>query len=164
MALAVMPRFDGRLGDTLTALGLVDPVALFRQIASQVEEKLLDLFLWRAGKATFYRGVARPPSGFPLGLDPWRILIDGVARRIAAGIEPDLIALRLESLVETVRPAPRGLAGAPLPPGLRRALERGLRPGPLAEIFDDGGRDVPRAVRDATLLFGLGAIRWVKPG
>jgi serine/threonine protein kinase len=162
MALAVMPRFDGRLGDTLTALGLVEPVALFRQIASQVEEKLLDLFLWKSGRATFYRGVARPPSGFPLGLDPWRILIDGVARRIHAGLEPDGISLRMEAPVETVRPAPRGLAGAPLPPGLRRALDRGLRPTPLAQIFDDGGRDVQRAVRDATLLFGLGAIRWSK--
>jgi serine/threonine protein kinase len=160
MALAVMPRFDGRLGDTLAALGLVEPVALFRQIASQVEEKLLDLFLWQAGRATFYRGVARPPSGFPLGLDPWRILTDGVARRIAAGLEPEMLALRMEAPVETVRPAPRGLAGAPLPPGLRRALDRGLRSTPLAQIFDDAGRDVERAVRDATLLFGLGAIRW----
>lgn len=162
MALAVMPRFDGRLGDTLTALGLVEPVALFRQIASQVEEKLLGLFLWTSGRATFYRGVARPPSGFPLGLDPWRILIDGVARRIAAGLDHDSIVLRLDSLVETVRPAPRGLAGAPLPPGLRRALDRGLRPTPLAQIFDDGGRDGQRAIRDAALLFGLGAIRWAK--
>lgn len=160
MALAVMPRFEGRLGDTLTALGLVEPVTLFRQIASQVEEKLLDLFLWKSGRATFYRGVARPPSGFPLGLDPWRILYDGVARRIAAGLDTEEIAFRLESAVETVRPAPRGLAGAPLPPGLRRALDRGLRPTPLVELFDDRGRDVERAVRDAALLFGLGAIRW----
>lgn len=164
MALAVMPRFDGRLGDTLTALGLVEPVHLFRQIATQVEEKLLDLFLWTAGRATFYRGLARPPSGFPLGLDAWRILNDGVARRIAAGIDPERVAERLDALVETARPAPRGLAAAPLPPGLRRALERGLRPTPLRQLLDDRGRDPARAVRDATLLLGLGAIRWSDAG
>jgi serine/threonine protein kinase len=163
MALAVMPRFEGRLGDTLTALGLVEPVHLFRQIASQVEEKLLDLFSWTSGRATFYRGLARPPSGFPLGLDAWRILVDGVARRIAAGIDREGIAGRLGDLVETARPAPRGLASAPLPPGLRRALERGLRPTPLAQLLDDRGRDEARAVRDATLLLGLGALRWSDP-
>ena len=163
MALAVMPRFEGRLGDTLTALGLVEPVHLFRQIASQVEEKLLDLFLWTSGRATFYRGLARPPSGFPLGLDAWRILGDGVARRIAAGIDPERVATRLTDLVETTRPAPRGLASAPLPPGLRRALDRGLRASSLAQILDDRGRDEARAQRDGTLLLGLGAVRWVDP-
>lgn len=163
MALAVMPRFDGRLGDTLTALGLVEPVHLFRQIASQVEEKLLDLFLWTSGRATFYRGLARPPSGFPLGLDAWRILVDGVARRLAAGIDGEDVARRLGDLVESTRPAPRGLASAPLPPGLRRALDRAVRPTPLAQILDDRGRDETRAVRDATLLLGLGAIRWSRP-
>ncbi len=161
MALAVMPRFEGRLGDTLTALGLVEPVLLFRQIASQVEEKLLDLFGWTSGQATFYRGVARPTSGFPLGLDAWRILVDGTARRVAAGIDPERVAARLSSQVESVRPSPRGLAAAPLGPGLRRAVERALRPMPLAHVFDDRGRDEARAVRDATLLLGLGAIRWV---
>ena len=164
MALAVMPRFDGRLGDTLTALGLVEPVTLFRQIASQVEEKLLDLFLWTSGRATFYRGLARPPSGFPLGLDAWRILLDGVARRVAAGIDRERVAGRMAELVETTRPAPRGLASAPLPPGMRRALDRALRPTPLAHILDDRGRDEARAVRDATLMLGIGAIRWVLPG
>lgn len=163
MALAVMPRFDGRLGDTLTALGLVEPVHLFRQIASQVEEKLLELFLWTSGRATFYRGLARPPSGFPLALDAWRILVDGVARRIAAGIDRESVERRLQDLVETSRPAPRGLASAPLPPGLRRALERGLRPTPILQLLDDRGRDEGRAQRDATLLLGLGAIRWIDP-
>jgi serine/threonine-protein kinase len=161
MALAVMPRFDGRLGDTLTALGLVEPVTLFRQIASQVEEKLLELFLWTSGRASFYRGVERPQSGFPLGLDAWRILVDGIARRSAAGIDLDVVPGRLGDLVEATRPAPRGLAGAPLPPGLRRALDRALRPTPLGQIFDDRGRDEARAVRDGTLLLALGAIHWV---
>ncbi|NOQ85141.1 MAG: protein kinase, partial [Myxococcales bacterium] len=87
MALAVMPRFEGKLGDTLVALGLVEPLELFQHIAEQVREKLLDLFTWASGTATFYEGVDPPSSGFPLSLDAWEILDHGLQRRIAAGFE-----------------------------------------------------------------------------
>jgi serine/threonine-protein kinase len=87
MALALMPRFEGRLGETLVALGLVDAVLLFRCITDQVREKLLDLFVWTQGHAALYRGVERPERAFPLRLDPWDILWNGAVRRIAAGLE-----------------------------------------------------------------------------
>ncbi|MBC7171797.1 MAG: hypothetical protein H5U40_05200, partial [Polyangiaceae bacterium] len=74
MALAVMPRFEGRIGDTLVALGLLDPVLLFQHIEAQGRQKLLDLFLWQDGMASFYRGAPIPPSNFPLGIDPWALL------------------------------------------------------------------------------------------
>jgi hypothetical protein len=53
MALAVLPKFDGRLGDTLSALGLIEPVELLRHIGEQVREKLLSIFLWTSGTARF---------------------------------------------------------------------------------------------------------------
>ncbi len=158
MALAVMPRFEGRLGDTLTALGLVEPVHLFRQIGQQVQEKLLELFTWTSGRGTFFRGVARPPSGFPLGLDPWRVIEEGLDRRIAAGIEPDPAPL----LLTTKRPAPRGLAGAPLSGFSRLALDRavrGIRFPALASLASEPAvRDPRRARREVALLLALGAL------
>ena len=158
MALAVMPRFEGRLGDTLTALGLVEPVHLFRQIASQVQEKLLELFTWPYGRGSFFRGVARPPSGFPLGLDPWRVLEEGIDRRIASGLEPEIVSLELH----TRRPAPRGLASAPLSAFARGVLDRATRPASFSTLAalapDSGKRDPRRARREIALLVALGAL------
>ena len=159
MALAVMPRFDGRLGDTLTALGLVEPVHLFRQIASQVQEKLLELFTWTHGRGSFFRGVARPPSGFPLGLDPWRLLEEGIDRRLAARVEPELDDV---TLLQSKRPAPRGLAAAPLSAFARQVLDRATRPttyAALAALASEGTRRDPRRPRrEISLLLAIGAL------
>lgn len=158
MALAVMPRFEGRLGDTLTALGLVDPVHLFRQIAAQVQEKLLELFGWQSGRATLWRGVARPQSGFPLGLDPWRILADGVDRQLAQGLGDPV----LERGDERVIAAPAALAGASLPPGARTALDRAARPVEVrrlaAQLADPSGRDPRAGRREIALLLAIGGL------
>jgi serine/threonine-protein kinase len=162
MALAVMPRFEGRLGDTLTALGLVDPLQLFRYIAMQVQEKLLDLFAWNAGYATFWRGVSPPHSGFPLGLDPWRILIEGVDRHLAHRVD-DPLATRGNAVVVAVRPPPSGLEEAMLPPSLRRILDAAEEPVRVSELVSLGegyGRDPRAGRREIVLLLGIGALRW----
>ena len=163
MALAVMPRFEGRLGDTLTALGLVEPVQLFREIGLQVQEKLLELFGWRIGKAEFFRGVPQPQSAFPLGLDAWRMLSRGVERRIAAGLEKDLLEGRKGLFVSPARPAPRGLAHAELGPLLRGTLELAERTPQLGDLLhalrDPTGRDVLRGQREVALLVGIGALQ-----
>ena len=119
MALAVLPRFEGRLGDTLTALGLVEPVSLFRHIAAQVREKLLDLFAWTGGRVTLWRGADVPESAFPLGLDGWAILEEGLARRLAQGLES--LPSSPAALLERVRPAPTTVEPTRLPsrPGVK---------------------------------------------
>ncbi len=162
LALAVMPRFEGRLGETLVALGLVDPVQLVREIGAQVEERVLELFEWTSGRAEFYRGVPRPSEGFPLGIDPWRLLRRGIERRLALGLEADLVEGRLGQFMRAARPAPRGLDEAHLDETMRRALERarsGVLFGDLVATLDDPtGRDPQRGVREAVLLVRLGAL------
>lgn len=162
MALAVMPRFEGRLGDTLAALGLVEPVQLFREIGLQVQAKLLELFTWSSGKAEFFRGVPRPKSAFPLGLDAWRMISAGVERRIGEGLEDDLLEGRLGLFLGATRPAPRGLAHADLPALLRVALTRAEAQPQLGELLhelaDRSGKDPLRGKREVALLVGLGAL------
>lgn len=162
MALAVMPRFEGRLGDTLTALGLVESVYLFRQIAAQVLEKLLDLFLWTSGSAQFFRGVAPPPSGFPLGLDPVRVLAQGIERRLSAGLELDGLSRGRDARLVPVRPAPTGLRQTTLPVMTRRCLDRIDRPRLVREVLDElrdpSGRDVHAGPREVGILLAIGAI------
>jgi serine/threonine protein kinase len=157
MALAVLPRFEGRLGDTLTALGLVEPVSLFRHIAAQVREKLLDLFGWTGGRATLWRGADVPESAFPLGLDGWAILEEGLARRLAQGLEslsapPDAALVRVD-------PAPPTVDPTRLPEGARALYDGLTGPRPidaLPRAPGDPSRDVHVA---ALLLVRLGLAR-----
>lgn len=165
MALAVMPRFEGRLGDTLAALGLVEPVHLFQHIAGQVREKLLDLFTWTAGSASFYRGVAPPSSAFPLGLDPWAILNEGIRRRFAQGLEDHRFEGRQRARLARATPFPREIARAQLPPDLKQLLDALQTPRTLAEIgeliADPRGRDKEKPFRVVILLLHLNAVRWI---
>ena len=84
IALAVMPRHGGRIGDSLVALGLVSPIDLYRHIAAQVRDKLLDLFTWRDGTAALYGEMAAPDASFPIDLDPFSLLEQGVLAGVAA--------------------------------------------------------------------------------
>jgi serine/threonine-protein kinase len=166
MALAVMPRFEGKLGDTLVALGLVEPLELFRHIGEQVREKLLDLFTWPSGTATFYEGVDPPSSGFPLKLDAWEILDQGLQRRIAAGFESELILERGQSQVVQAERIDTAVATAALPDDLRAALRLCKSPRTIEEIAQfvtqqPGDVDPQRGYRVAALLLSLGAVHWV---
>lgn len=160
MALAVLPRFEGRLGDTLTALGLVEPVELFQHIAAQVREKLLELFLWTDGVASFQEGVPPPQRYFPLGLDPWRIVSEGIQRRIEAGLEQGTFSAHMLGVVgRTPVDAPHNL-----PNEVRHLLERTRRPALLQEVVDfledPAEADVHRPYRVIRLALALDLIRF----
>ena len=162
MALAVMPRFEGKLGDTLAALGLVEPVHLFQHIGNQVREKLLDLFTWESGQAELYLEVPPPDISFPLGLDPWSILEDGIGRRIEHGLEETRFDGRDDATLQQVMEVPREVNRAQLPTNVRRLLATLHRPTPLREL-DEAFADpkVPdRARRIIVLLMHFGAIEW----
>ncbi len=162
MALAVMPRFEGRLGDTFVALGLVEPVHLFRHIANQVRDKLIDLFLWKRGLAAFYPGVPAPPSGFPLGLRPWQILDEGIRQRFEAGLEDERFRARMtDGLVRAPFP-PHLLESSGLPYPARQLIESLSTPRPLLDIIEEFEKpgDANRGYRLILLLLHLGAVRW----
>jgi serine/threonine-protein kinase len=77
-ALTQLPRFSGKLGDTLVGLGLMKPLDVFRLLSDQVRERVMDIFGWVQGSVAFWRGVRNPQEAFPLGLDPFEILGAGV--------------------------------------------------------------------------------------
>ncbi|MBX3189694.1 MAG: hypothetical protein KF819_21900, partial [Labilithrix sp.] len=78
LALAVLPRYSGRMGDTLISMGLVGPVDIFRAIREQGRDRVADLFLWRGGEATFYRGHTAPHVEFPLDLELPTLMLAGL--------------------------------------------------------------------------------------
>lgn len=161
MALAVMPRFEGKLGDTLVALGLVEPVHLFQHIAAQVEEKLLETALWSSGLFSFYPGATAPGERFPLASSPWEVLLESTRRRLLHGLDSqDHGDPRGDQRWVLARVLPRALATSALPGPVSLALtllRQPLRARDLIAAIDDpDGRDVARGLRVLTLLAHLG--------
>jgi serine/threonine-protein kinase len=77
-ALAVLPRYGGRMGDTLIALGLVGSLDIFRAIRDQGRDRLIGLFRWHTGRLSFYKGQTAPRVDFPLDLDVSPLVLTGV--------------------------------------------------------------------------------------
>jgi serine/threonine-protein kinase len=78
MALAMLPRFGGRLGDALVGLGVLRPVELFRAIHEQTQARYLEVFSWTAGEMAFLRGARSQEETFPLSVDPFELVARGI--------------------------------------------------------------------------------------
>ena len=78
-ALAVLPRFNGHLGEALTGLGLLEPVEMFQAIQSQGRDKIVDVFSWNDGELSFYADGLPGKVQFPLDLAVGPILEAGVS-------------------------------------------------------------------------------------
>jgi serine/threonine-protein kinase len=87
LALSMLPHYNGKLGDTLVALGMLRPLDVFRLLSEQVRDRVIDVFAWTEGTFAFYRGVSNRQESFPLGLDTFEILGAGVISMPAALLE-----------------------------------------------------------------------------
>jgi serine/threonine-protein kinase len=95
LALSMLPHYNGKLGDTLVALGLLRPLDVFRLLSQQVRDRVIDVFKWTEGTFAFYRGVTNRQENFPLGLDTFEILGAGVV-----SLAPDLLEQRFAPLFD----------------------------------------------------------------
>ncbi|MEO8840939.1 MAG: protein kinase [Kofleriaceae bacterium] len=129
MALAMMPHYGGKLGDTLVGLGLLKPLEVFRHLTRQVRTKIIDVCTWNKGGFAWYAGRENPREAFPLDFNAFEILGAG--------------AMALSDEVTDTWVAKHG--------GLRLRASRTRRVGPerfevkgLVELFDtlDGKRTV----------------------
>ena len=94
MALALLPKHGGRLGDALVGLGILRPVELFRAISDQVRGRLMESFRWRRGEWAFVRGARSHEETFPMGLDPYELIRDAASEAHLEEIESVLDPLR----------------------------------------------------------------------
>ena len=108
MALAILPRFRGKLGDTLVGLNLLRPLEVFRYLTRQVREKMIEVFSWEDGTFRYVRGNLNSRESFPLGLDAFEIIGAGVAGLPLARVRGalDLIADRRPLKRDIARPTP----------------------------------------------------------
>jgi serine/threonine-protein kinase len=125
LALSMLPHYNGKLGDTLVALGMLRPLDVFRLLSEQVRDRMIDVFGWTEGTFAFYRGVANQQESFPLGLDTFEILGAGVVSMGAAFLEG-----RFEPLAD-LRPIATG-RGRVIP----EAFKIGPTPREVLEMLD----------------------------
>lgn len=140
-ALAVLPRYGGRMGDTLASLGLMTSLDVFRAIRDQGRDRLIDLFQWASGTLTFYRDQTAPHVEFPLELELPALVLAGVEAASPGGAP--LVAWR-EHLDDIVGPAPvrrPRLFATAWPPTVRRVLDLAQRPRPVRDILAAASRD-----------------------
>ncbi|HTJ44763.1 MAG TPA: serine/threonine-protein kinase [Kofleriaceae bacterium] len=87
MALAMMPHYGGKLGDTLVGLGLLRPLEVFRQLTRQVRAKLIDVCSWTKGSFAWYAGRQNTREAFPLDLNAFEVLGAGAMAMPAALVD-----------------------------------------------------------------------------
>ncbi len=145
MALAMLPRYGGRLGDALVGLGVLRPIELFRAVHQQMQVRFLEIFTWSRGEMGFVRGARSHEETFPLGIDPLELVVRGVREAFAAA---EIISI-LSPIEDT-----RLKATAALPMRLD-ALHLPHRESTLLRSIEDGETRSMRELVTESLTVGM---------
>lgn len=155
MGLAMLPRFGGRLGDALVGLGVLRPIELFRGIQQQMHDRYLEVFHWRKGQVAFVRGARSHEETFPLGFDPFELVLRGV-RDAYAPDELDAIMSPLEEdTVEPVTPLPVRIEAFRFPEPEEHVLKSIRSPCTLGDVLRLARRLASREEALRALFCGL---------
>jgi serine/threonine-protein kinase len=106
MALAMLPKFGGRLGDALVGLGVLRPIELFRAIHEQTQDRFVEVLRWKSGEMTFNRGVRSHEETFPLGVDPFELIVRGIHQGYDAQQLKDMLEPIEDDILEPVAHPP----------------------------------------------------------
>jgi serine/threonine-protein kinase len=151
-ALALLPKFNGHLGDTLIALGLLSGVELLCLIGEQIAERFSVALLWRQGTYEIYEKIACRVDVVKVELEP----LQAIARSLLEIDKGDFEVARAwaASATDPVRPGNGGLERLErlcLPREIAIVLRRLRQPEPVSSIFGAqselfGEEDVARAI------------------
>lgn len=106
MGLAMLPRYAGRLGDALCGLGVLRPIELFRAISQQTQDRFIEVFQWRKGEVAFVRGARSHEETFPLGVDPFELVLRAVRQHYPAEELAAILSPLEEDMIVPVIPLP----------------------------------------------------------
>ena len=166
MALALLPRYGGRLGDALVGLGVLRPVELFRAITEQVRARLIEAFRWRRGRWAFARDVRSHEETFPIGESGYEVLRDAVKAADATELEAGLAPYWEVPLVLPERPRV-SVEQFRLPTEWTRMLAAVQVPttvgAVLAEVASHSGDDLDLAYRVLFLAISCGLLVEASP-
>ncbi|HRG99030.1 MAG TPA: serine/threonine-protein kinase [Polyangiaceae bacterium] len=154
LALGILPRYQGRMGDTLISLGLVDAVEIFRAIREQGRDRVADLFTWRFGKVSFYRDRAAAHVEFPLDLDLPHLMLAGLEAEMPGNVPLDRYRGHLNRVLR-LRPPPPELVAVAWPPSVSRLCVLLDAPLPLRDLLRLGAQEgaaAPELLRAVEVL------------
>ncbi|MBX3269511.1 MAG: serine/threonine protein kinase [Sandaracinaceae bacterium] len=104
MALAMLPRYDGRLGDALVGLGILRPMELYRAVSQQVRARYLEAFQWARGQWAYVQGERCEEETLPIGQGEHELLRDAVLTTRPEQIELALKPVQRRVLKLNTRP------------------------------------------------------------
>jgi hypothetical protein len=151
MALAVAPRYGGRLGDALVGLGVMRPIELVRAVLEQTRSRFVALVGCKEGSFIFAEGErTSEEETMREAIDPIELITRGVFKAYsAAELEAILAPSLSHALLPTAR-APVAVPSLQLPVSARTALDAILGREPLGQ---EVRRVVERGLGDrATVL------------
>jgi hypothetical protein len=146
-------------------MGLVGPVDIFRAIREQGRDRVADLFLWRSGIVTFYRGQTSPPVEFPLDLELPALMLAGLEAS-RPGESP--IEEARGDLDRTLTPEQGGddlftMENIVWPPAVARILSLTRKPTTLRELIKvarGGGIEAGDTLRALEILLAAGLVKY----
>jgi serine/threonine-protein kinase len=163
-ALAVLPRYGGRMGDTLISLGLVASLDIFRAIRDQGRDRLIDLFQWPTGSLSFYGGQAAPHVEFPLELELLPLVLAGIEIAEPGDAPVQKWRSRYGDVIGPATTHRPKLRGAAWPPVAKRFLDAAVEPAPLRDVLATlggaGGTTPADALRALEVLLAGKLLAW----
>jgi len=159
MALAVAPRYGGRLGDALVGLEVLRPMDLARAIVDHMRRRFVQLAGWKKGQMRFIDGTRNPGQDdtMPEALHPLELITRGVLESYTEAELADIIVPIASAVIFPVQRAPISMASLGLPLAetvvLRAAEGRHTVEELVAEALTRGGCDRVSAMRG--VLIGL---------
>ncbi|HQP35615.1 MAG TPA: protein kinase [Polyangiaceae bacterium] len=136
MALALSPRYGGRLGDALVGLGVLRPHELFRALMAQAQERFVDLLSWTRGTLEFVHGLRAEGDALLHGSSPLETITRGILQSYPDQELEDLLGPLLDQQVRAVSVIEQTLHDLGLPGREGAALLLVDRPTTVEEIVE----------------------------
>src|SRR5262249_9743818 len=121
----------------LVGLGVLRPIELFRAVHDQTQDRFIEVFKWRRGEIGFVRSVRSQEETFPLGVDPFELLVRGVRDAYSPQELGAILSPLDEEIIESVVPLPVRLESFRLPEHEEQVLRLVDGRSTLQKIIDD---------------------------
>ncbi len=144
MALAMLPRFNGRLGEALCGLGVLRPIELFRAIYQQMQNRYVEVLQWRKGEMAFVRGARSHEETFPFGFDPFELVLRGVRDAYSTEELEAILSPLAEASIEPVVPLPVRIASFRFAEAEEKVLKSVVASTTFAEVLKSARRFAAR--------------------
>jgi serine/threonine-protein kinase len=166
MALAMAPRYGGRLGDALVGLGVLRPIEIVRAHMEQMRLRFVELVGWKRGQFSFVSGArSTEEETMPEAFNPIELITRGIVEGYSYEALLNVLAPLDDSLIVPLPRAPVSVASLKLGAGESAVLESISGRQTLSQIANEATRQatcdhvgVLRAV-----LVGLSSGSFVSP-